>query len=606
MVLINRLSFAPGPTSLPRSYLAIQFSGQASFLLAGVQLFDALRPARTNEAAFKETIQSPAFRRGGVMAQRSNAGPSEVAWWQRGVVYQIYPRSFMDASGDGVGDLRGIVSRLDYLEWLGVDAVWISPFYPSPMADFGYDVSDYTGVDPLFGTLSDFDQLLEEAHRRGIRVILDYVPNHTSDEHPWFVESRSSRENPKRDWYIWRGPKPDGAPPNNWESYFGGSAWEWDELTGQYYLCLFTRKQPDLNWRNPEVRKAMYDVLRFWFGRGVDGFRIDVLWVLVKDERFRDNPENPDWKEGDWLLYRQNRVYSGDRPEVHEVVREMREVADEYGDKVLIGEIYLPLERLLMYYGEDLKGVHLPFNFQLVTMEGWDAQAVRRLVDDYEAALPEGAWPNWVLGNHDVPRIATRVGAESARLAAMLLLTLRGTPTLYYGDEIGMRDVEIPPEMVRDPQGIKSPGYGRDPVRTPMQWDAGPNAGFCPPDVEPWLPVAGDYATTNVETQRDNPDSMLSFVRRLLWLRNELPALTLGAYRPLEIGSDSVVAYLREHDESRVLVALNFGAESLAFPLGATGGELLLCSTRPDRAVFVRADSSLMLDPYEGVILSLG
>jgi alpha-glucosidase len=542
------------------------------------------------------------------MTQRYDVGLPErpQPWWQHGVIYQIYPRSFMDASGDGVGDLAGVTSRLDYLEWLGVDAVWISPFYPSPMADFGYDVSDYTGVDPLFGTLEDFDALLEEAHRRGMKVILDFVPNHTSDEHPWFVEARSSRENPKRDWYIWRDPKPDGSPPTNWESYFGGSAWEWDEGTGQYYLRLFTEKQPDLNWRNPAVREAMYDAMRFWFEMGVDGFRLDVLWVLIKDDLFRDNPENPDWKEGDWLLNRQSRVYSGDRPEVHEVVREMRAVADEYEDKVLIGEIYLPLERLLMYYGEDLQGVHLPFNFQLVTMEGWDAQTIRNLIGDYEAALPEGAWPNWVLGNHDVLRIATRVGAESARLAAMLLLTLRGTPTLYYGDEIGMEDVRVPPEMARDPQGIRSPGYGRDPARTPMQWDASPNAGFCPPDVAPWLPVAEDYATTNVETQRDDPHSMLSLFRRLIWLRKKIPALALGAYRPLETGNDSVIAYLRENDESRVLTVLNFGPDDarLGFAIEAGGGEIL-CSTHPDLVPGRVNPKELRLSPYEGVVLAL-
>jgi alpha-glucosidase len=540
------------------------------------------------------------------MAQRPNAGPSEVTWWQRGVVYQVYPRSFMDASGDGVGDLRGIVSRLNYLEWLGVDAVWISPFYPSPMADFGYDVSDYTGVDPLFGTLSDLDRLLEEAHRRGIRVILDYVPNHTSDEHPWFVASHSSRENPKRDWYLWRDPAPGGDPPNNWQSIFGGgSAWEWDEGTGQYYLHTFDVKQPDLNWRNPEVREAMYGALRFWLDRGVDGFRIDVLQALIKDDLFRDDPENPGWREGDPPWERQTRLYSEDQPEMLEILREMRAVTDSYGsDRVLIGELYLPLERVISYYGPDLDGIHLPFNFGLILLEEWEARAVGHLIREYEAALPEGAWPNWVLGHHDGPRIAGRVGEHRARQVQMLLLTLRGTPTLYYGDEIGMRDVEIPPEMVRDPQGIRSPGYGRDPVRTPMQWDAGPNAGFCPPDVEPWLPVADDYATTNVETQRDDPDSMLSFVRRLIWLRNKLPALTLGAYRPREIGNESVISYLREHDESRVLVALNFGAESLEFPLDATGGELL-CSTHPDRTGG-RVNPSLKLRPYEGVILSLG
>jgi len=542
------------------------------------------------------------------MAQRYDAGLPERSqpWWQTGIIYQVYPRSFMDASGDGVGDLAGITSRLDYLEWLGVDAVWISPFYPSPMVDFGYDVSDYTDVDPLFGTLEDFDTLLAEAHRRSIRVILDYVPNHTSDEHPWFVESRSSRDNPKRDWYIWANPKPDGSRPNNWESAFGTPAWTFDAATGQYYLHLFDPAQPDLNWRNPEVREAMYEVLRFWFERGVDGFRIDVLWLLIKDEELRDNPPNPDWRPGTWTWNKLLRVYSEDRPEVHEIVRKMRMVADEYEDKVLIGEIYLPLGRLLMYYGEDLKGVHLPFNFQLVTMEGWDAQTVRRLVDDYEAALPEEAWPNWVLGNHDNPRIATKVGVEGARLAAMLLLTLRGTPTLYYGDEIGMENVPVLPEMARDPEAKLFPGSGRDPYRTPMQWDSSSNAGFCPPDVEPWLPVAEDYATTNVEVQRDDPRSMLSLFRRLLLLRKKIPALTLGAYRPLETGNDSVIAYLRENNESRVLTVLNFGPDDarLESAIEATDGEIL-CSTHPNRGTERADPGELRLSPHEGVVLAL-
>jgi alpha-glucosidase len=543
------------------------------------------------------------------MAQGYDAGLPEGSqpWWQTGVIYQVYPRSFMDASGDGVGDLAGITSRLDYLEWLGVDALWISPFYPSPMADFGYDVSDYTGVDPLFGTLDDFDELLEAAHRRGIKVILDYVPNHSSDEHPWFVESRSSRENPKREWYIWADPAPDGGPPNNWQSIFGGSAWERDEVTEQYYLHSFDVKQPDLNWRNPEVREAMYGAMRFWLERGVDGFRIDVLNALMKDDLLRDNPENPDWREGDPPWERQIRVYSEDRPEMLEILREMRAVADSYeGHRVLIGELYLPLERMISYYGPDLDGVHLPFNFGLVILAEWEAHAVGRLIEEYETALPEGAWPNWVLGNHDGSRIINRVGEHRTRLVQMLLLTLRGTPTLYYGDEIGMRDVGIPPEMARDPQGIRSPGYGRDPVRTPMQWDADPNAGFCPPDVEPWLPVADDYATTNVETQRHDPDSMLSFVRRLLRLRKKIPALTLGAYRPLDTGKDSVIAYLRESGESRVLVALNFGPDDArpGFTIEATGGEIL-CSTHPDRGTERVDPGELRLSPYEGVVLAL-
>ena len=350
----------------------------------------------------------------------------------------------------------------------------------------------------------------------------------------------------------------------------------------------------------------MYAAMRFWLERGVDGFRIDVLSALIKDDLFRDNPENPHWREGDPPWDRQLRVYSDDRPEMLEILREMRAVADSYeGDRVLIGELFLPLERLVSYYGPNLDGIHLPFNFGLILLEEWGASAVGRLIEDYEAALPEGAWPNWVLGHHDGPRIINRVGEHCARLVQMLLLTLRGTPTLYYGDEIGMHDVEIPPKLVRDPQGIKSPGYGRDPVRTPMQWDAGPNAGFCPPDVEPWLPVANDYTKINVEKGRDDPDSMLTFVRRQLWLRRKLPALTLGAYRPLDTRDDAVIAYLREHEGSRLLVALNFGSQSpsLELALDAPGAELL-CSTRQDRTG--GADPrELELGPYEGVIISL-
>src|SRR3712207_5404123 len=276
-------------------------------------------------------------------------------WWQRAVVYQIYPRSFQDSDGDGVGDLRGIAARLDYLIWLGVDAVWLSPIYPSPMADFGYDVSDYRGVHPLFGTLEDFDALVEAAHARGLKLILDFVPNHTSDRHPWFLESRSSRDNPKRDWYIWRDPAPDGGPPNNWISNFGGSAWEWDEATGQYYYHAFLTEQPDLNWRNPEVREAMYDVLRFWLKRGVDGFRVDVIWQLIKDAEFRHNPPNPAYQPGQAEINRFLKVYSADRRKVQEVVSEMRRMLEKFHDRVLIGEIYLPLERLVAYYGKDLK-----------------------------------------------------------------------------------------------------------------------------------------------------------------------------------------------------------------------------------------------------------
>ena len=363
-------------------------------------------------------------------------------WWQTGVIYQIYPRSFQDSNGDGIGDLAGIVQRLPYLTELGVDAIWLSPIFRSPMADFGYDISDYTDIDPLFGSLEDFDALLAAAHAQGLRVILDLVPNHTSDQHPWFKQSRASTRSSRRDWYIWRDPAENGGPPNNWPSVFDGSAWEYDCATGQYYYHAFLAAQPDLNWRNADVRSAIYEVMRFWLRRGVDGFRVDVIWHLIKDEHFRDNPPNPNFREGDPPHHCVVPLYTADRPEVHDIIAEMRRVTDEFTDRVLIGEIYLPLERLVAYYGRDLSGVHLPFNFSLLSTS-WRAPAIARLINEYEAALPSGGWPNWVLGNHDQARIASRVGHDQAKIAAMLLLTLRGTPTIYYGDEIGMNQVAM-------------------------------------------------------------------------------------------------------------------------------------------------------------------
>ncbi|MGZ6366310.1 MAG: alpha-amylase family glycosyl hydrolase [Ktedonobacteraceae bacterium] len=501
------------------------------------------------------------------------------SWWQSGVIYQIYPRSFFDSNRDGVGDLPGITSKLDYLQWLGVDAVWISPIYPSPMADFGYDISDYTDVHPLFGTLQDMDILLDEAHKRNLKVILDFVPNHTSDEHPWFQEARSSRTNEKRDWYMWHDPAPDGGPPNNWTSYFGGSAWEFDESSGQYYLHLFDVKQPDLNWRNPSVRQAMYDVLRFWLDRGVDGFRIDVLWLLLKDEQFRDNPMNPDWKPGDAPDKRQSDLYTGDQPGIHEIVREMRAVVDAYGERILIGELYLPMERMVRYYGEQLDEIHLPFNFQLVLMPTWEASDIRQLVDAYTGTLPPGAWPNWVLGNHDQRRIATRVGREQARVAQMLLLTLRGTPTCYYGDELGMQNVAVPPKLMHDPPGKDNPEHSRDPERTPMQWDSSPNAGFCLPEVQPWLPVAEDYQTYNVAVEQQEMHSFLALVHALLAIRRSSPALSMGSQRSLTQHNPSCFVYVREHADQRCLVALNFSAQDQVVILQEQGQGRVLLST---------------------------
>ena len=527
-------------------------------------------------------------------------------WWQKGIVYQVYPRSFADSNGDGVGDLRGVQARLDYLQWLGVDAIWLSPIYPSPMKDFGYDISDYCDVHPLFGTLADFDALLADSHRRGLKVILDFVPNHTSDQHPWFRESRSSRTNAKRDWYMWRDPLRVAAlaqgvprPPNNWLSNFGGPAWHFDEHTGQYYYHAFLKEQPDLNWRNPELRRAMHDVLRFWLDRGVDGFRVDVIWHIVKDEQFRDNPRNPQYRPGQNPHHEVISTYEADRPEVHEIITEMRQVLDAYPSRMMVGEVYLPVERMVAYYGEGGGGVHMPFNFQLVTTK-WDAQTIGAAVASYEAALPGYGWPNWVLGNHDNPRIASRIGATQARVAAMLLLTLRGTPTMYYGDEIGMHDVPIPPDLVQDPfeKNVPGLGLGRDPERTPMQWDASPNAGFAPPSARPWLPLPADFPQINVAVQKENPGSILNLYRRLIDLRRSEPALAYGGFEPVT-HADDVLAYRRQHHDRQFLVALNLGSQAREVR-GANGR--VIVSTHLDRENEDVA-GVLHLRPEEGLIL---
>ncbi|MFG1424681.1 alpha-amylase family glycosyl hydrolase [Roseixanthobacter glucoisosaccharinicivorans] len=541
-------------------------------------------------------------------ASETGALRPPATWWQKAVIYQVYPRSFQDCSGDGVGDLPGLLSRLDYLADLGVDAIWISPIFPSPMADFGYDVSDYVGIDPLFGTLADFDRLVAAVHERGMKLLLDLVPNHTSDAHAWFQEARASRNNPKRDWYIWRDPAPDGGPPNNWLSEFGGSAWTLDAASGQYYYHAFLDRQPDLNWRNPQVVAAMHEVMRTWMRRGVDGFRVDVIWHLLKDLDFRDNPENPAFATGMNPYSRLQPVHTTDLAEVQDVIAGLRAVVDEFPERLLIGEIYLPIERLVTYYGAELKGVHLPFNFALLDTP-WTARALDRLIATYEAALPAGGWPNWVLGNHDRPRIASRVGPDQARVAAMLLLTLRGTPTLYYGDEIGMANVPIPPERVQDPyeKNVPGLGLGRDGVRTPMQWDDGPFAGFS--TVEPWLPLAADFPEVNVAAQRGNGHSMLTLVRRLIEVRRGREELMLGAYRALAAQGD-LLLYVRVRDGAgRVLVALNLGDEPLSATLPGLAGEVLLstfCDREEERIsgeIALRANEGLMVALAQGAVL---
>ena len=525
-------------------------------------------------------------------------------WWQTGVIYQIYPRSYMDSNGDGVGDLPGIQSKLDYAQWLGVDAIWISPIFPSPMADFGYDVANYTDIEPLFGTLADFDRLLAGAHSRGLKLMLDLVPNHTSDRHAWFQESRSSRDNPKRDWYIWRDAKPDGGPPTNWLGRFGGSGWEWDAATGQYYYHSFLKEQPDLNYRNPAVVAAMCDVLRFWLDRGVDGFRVDVIYYMMKDDQWRDNPPDPRFTPGDDPYLEQDQVYTYNRPEVHALIREFRKVFDAYPERMMVGEIYLPYSDLMKYYGPNMDECHMPFNFELINLP-WDAAALRAKVEAYEAALPPGGWPNWVLGNHDQRRIASRIGRAQARVAQMLLLTLRGTPTCYYGDELGMLDVEIPPEAEQDPFGRNLPGMGlgRDPERTPMQWDATDHAGFT--SGAPWLPVAADFKEYNVAVERAQPDSTLQLIHRLLQLRRATPALSVGRYETVATTAPDVFAYLREAGGERMLIALNLGATEQRLDLSAVGASgQAAVSTHMDRQD-EEALGSLRLRADEGLVLRL-
>jgi alpha-glucosidase len=476
-------------------------------------------------------------------------------WWRSAAIYQIYPRSLLDSNGDGVGDLEGARRRLEHLSWLGVDAVWLSPFYRSPMRDFGYDVSDYCDVDPLFGTLDDFDSFVADAHAEGIRVLVDLVPNHTSDQHPWFVESRASRDSPKRDWYVWRDGTPD-RPPNNWTaSLTNGPAWTWDEKTEQWYLHLFLPEQPDLNWANPEVEAAMHDVVRFWLDRGVDGFRIDVTHALGKDPRLPDDPPQ---------LVGVPHSSVHDDPRTHAILRRLRRLVDGYpGERMLVGEVYLLDTSLVAaYYGHGDE-LHLSFNFPPLYAP-WDAAAWRDEIARAEAEFgPRGAWPTWVLSNHDNIRHRTRYGSEErARAAAVLLLTLRGTPFLYAGEELGLQDAFIPPDRVVDPGG-------RDGCRAPLPWDATPGHGWATTD--PWLPWPPSPETDNAEVERLDPSSMLHLYRRLLRARRASPAL-LGGDIELLAAPEGVLAYERRLAGDRRVVVVNFLDDAVDFDLDASLG----------------------------------
>ena len=515
-------------------------------------------------------------------------------WWQSAVFYQIYPRSFADGNGDGIGDFPGMTARLDHLRDLGVDALWLSPHFPSPQADCGYDISDYTGVAPEYGTLADFKTFLEAAHARGIRVILDLVLNHSSDQHPWFLESRAGRDSPKRDWYIWRDGR-DGGPPNNWVSIFGGSAWELDPASGQYYYHVFLKQQPDLNWRNPEVKRAMWEMVRFWLDMGVDGFRLDAIATIF------EHPDLPDHTlplAADAVFdanrlpmeeYRQLMRYQIQQPGVHELMQELRALLDTYpGDRVLVGEDEDPV-----YHGSGDDELHLVFNFPLMRVQRLTPAHIRANQALRLAALPPEAWPCNTLGNHDSPRVWSRYGdgandAALARLHLALMLTLKGTPFLYNGEEIGMADLELTDiSQVRDTTALAhyraliaergmAPeqalrlvvGTTRDRCRSPMQWNDAPNAGFSPPGATTWLPVHPNYAQgVNVAAQESDPNSLLSFYRRLLALRRGCPALIAGEYTALHEDAEDYLAFTRATDEQTVRVALNFSERAQTLTL---------------------------------------
>ena len=488
-------------------------------------------------------------------------------WWKSAVIYQIYPRSFQDSNNDGIGDLRGIIRRLDYLHSLHITAIWISPIYPSPMADFGYDVSDYCAIHPLFGTLADFKELLSKAHSLNIKIVLDLVPNHSSSEHPWFLESKSNKHNPKRDWYIWKDPKPDGSPPNNWLSYFGGPAWTLDDQTGQYYLHQFAKEQPELNYRNPDVFQAILDVMRFWLDLGVDGFRVDVIWLMMKDPEFKDEPINPSW-DGKFPHSKLLHPYTANLPEVHDLIKEMRKFLDTYPDKVLIGELYLTLEETAEYYGETGDECHIPLNHSIFPiLSDFKASKMKDFIINYIKIIPDFAYPNYTLGNHDQKRLRSRVG-NIDHLILTLLFTLKGTIFTYYGEELGMTDGFIPPDKIVDPQAIgntdSSEDVGRDPYRTPMQWDAGLNAGFTSADtIEPWLPIAENYPEVNVERQSQDPDSPLNYYRRLATFRNANKEIIAETLTFIDSPED-ILLYKRGEN---VLVIINFSENNFTYSL---------------------------------------
>ena len=568
---------------------------------------------------------------------------SKMEWWKKAVFYQIYPRSFTDGNGDGIGDFEGMISKLDYLQDLGIDAVWLSPHYPSPNFDCGYDIADYTDVAPEYGSLDKFQQFLDSAHQRGIRVILDMVLNHTSDQHPWFLESRSNRNNPKRDWYIWRNGL-NGAAPNNWNSPFGGSAWEWDEQTGQYYYHFFFKEQPDLNWRNPQVKEAMFDAVRFWLDRGVDGFRLDAIGTIFEHP---DLPDHPVPMSGEELRYQLDQAptderraelmqlwvameqYQTEQPGMHVLMRELRSVIDEYDNRMVVGE-----DEGLVYHGNGSDELHMVFNFPLMKTDHltptWVLRNQQLRLKVLRKISPD-AWPCNTLGNHDSSRVWSRYGdgvhdAELARISCALMLTLRGTPFLYNGEEIGMTDLLLKDVgqfkdllglwyysaqvelmgLSPDQALLRAARLTRDKNRTPVQWANRANAGFCPAEIVPWLPINPNYRDgINVEEQAIDPNSLLNFYRKMLKFRRETPALIGGTYHPYHPRNHNILAFFRKIPEQTCLVVLNFSAKSVGLMLPRVDCKIIpLFSTHHRNGEFMPGEK-IFVKPYEIVVFEL-
>jgi len=516
-------------------------------------------------------------------------------WWRDGIIYQIYPRSFADSNNDGIGDLQGIIGKLDYLQDLGIDAIWLSPIYPSPDVDFGYDVADYQAIDPKFGTMKDFETLVRGAKKRDIHIVLDLVLNHTSDQHPWFIESKRSRENPYHDWYIWRDPQPNGEPPNNWQATFGGSGWEYNADLNQYYYHMFYKEQPDVNWRNPDVRSAMLDVFRFWLNKGVDGFRLDVFNAYFKDPDFKDNPP----KLGIRAFDRQEHIYDTSQPEMFPLLKEIRGILDKHKAAYAVGETFIAdPQRTASYCGENK--LHAAFNFNF-SESRWHPQRFLNSTLKWYSALSEDAWPNNVLSNHDIKRAASRYcfGEDDRRVkvAAAMLLTLRGTPFIYYGEEIGLRNIPIKRKAdVKDPIGKTFWPFhkGRDGCRAPMQWNSKTNAGFSQAD--PWLPVNKDFPTRNVVKQASDPDSLLNFYKRLIKIRKSEPALQRGSFTSLVEDPHHILSYCRTLGNDQIMVILNFSSRDLHFDLPDGQWDSLLNENKS-------IAGSLPLSPYQVEIL---